>query len=41
MESQGKRVTKDGRPVTYDTGSIIWGASGTNGQHAFYQVGFG
>jgi len=38
MESNGKFVTKDGRRVTYETGEIIWGASGTNGQHAFYQL---
>ncbi|KAM0747489.1 putative glucose-6-phosphate isomerase [Meredithblackwellia eburnea MCA 4105] len=38
MESNGKFVTKDGRRVTYQTGPIIWGQSGTNGQHAFYQL---
>ncbi|KAI5478931.1 hypothetical protein MNV49_004452 [Pseudohyphozyma bogoriensis] len=38
MESDGKFVTKDGRRVTYQTGPIIWGQSGTNGQHAFYQL---
>ncbi|KAH9822703.1 Phosphoglucose isomerase [Melampsora americana] len=38
MESNGKYVTKDGRKVTYQTGPIIWGQSGTNGQHAFYQL---
>ncbi|KAG0139127.1 hypothetical protein CROQUDRAFT_666887 [Cronartium quercuum f. sp. fusiforme G11] len=38
MESNGKYVTKDGRRVTYQTGPIIWGQSGTNGQHAFYQL---
>ncbi len=38
MESNGKRVTKDGRPVTVDTGPIVWGEPGTNGQHAFYQL---
>jgi hypothetical protein len=31
-------VTKDGRRVTYQTGPIIWGEAGTNGQHAFYQL---
>jgi len=38
MESNGKFVTKDGRRVTYQTGPILWGAAGTNGQHAFYQL---
>lgn len=38
MESNGKRVTKDGRVVNYQTGPIIWGEPGTNGQHAFYQL---
>jgi glucose-6-phosphate isomerase len=38
MESNGKRVTRYGRPVEYDTGPIIWGAAGTDGQHAFYQL---
>ncbi len=38
MESNGKRVTKDGTAVTYSTGPIIWGEPGTNGQHAFYQL---
>jgi glucose-6-phosphate isomerase len=38
MESLGKRVTMDGDPVTYDTGAIVWGEPGTNGQHAFYQL---
>ncbi len=38
MESNGKRVTRDGRVVTYETGPIIWGEPGTNGQHAFYQL---
>jgi glucose-6-phosphate isomerase len=37
MESNGKSVTRGGRPVAWDTGPIIWGESGTNGQHAFYQ----
>jgi glucose-6-phosphate isomerase len=35
---QGKFVTKDGRRVNYQTGPIIWGQAGTNGQHAFYQL---
>jgi glucose-6-phosphate isomerase len=38
MESNGKSVTLDGRPVDYPTGPIIWGEPGTNGQHAFYQL---
>jgi glucose-6-phosphate isomerase len=38
MESNGKSVTKDGKPVDYDTGPVIWGEPGTNGQHAFYQL---
>jgi glucose-6-phosphate isomerase len=38
MESNGKRVTLDGRPVDYETGPIVWGQPGTNGQHAFYQL---
>jgi glucose-6-phosphate isomerase len=38
MESNGKRVTRSGRPVTYKTGPIIWGTAGTDGQHAFYQL---
>jgi glucose-6-phosphate isomerase len=38
MESNGKRVTKAGEPVDYQTGPIIWGQPGTNGQHAFYQL---
>jgi len=38
MESNGKRVDLDGRPVSYETGPIVWGEPGTNGQHAFYQL---
>jgi len=38
MESNGKSVTRDGRRVDYETGPIIWGQPGTNGQHAFYQL---
>jgi glucose-6-phosphate isomerase len=38
MESNGKRVTKNGTPVDYQTGPIVWGEPGTNGQHAFYQL---
>ncbi len=37
MESNGKRVTRAGTPVDYATGPVIWGAPGTNGQHAFFQ----
>ncbi len=37
MESNGKSVDRDGRKVDYPTGPIIWGTSGINGQHAFYQ----
>jgi len=38
MESNGKSVTKENKPVDYSTGPIIWGQPGTNGQHAFYQL---
>ncbi|TFK98485.1 glucose-6-phosphate isomerase [Pterulicium gracile] len=38
MESNGKSVTKAGHRVGYQTGPIIWGAAGTNGQHSFYQL---
>jgi len=38
MESNGKYVDRDGNPVTYETGPVIWGEPGTNGQHAFYQL---
>jgi glucose-6-phosphate isomerase len=39
MESNGKGVTVDGQPITtYQTGPVIWGEPGTNGQHAFYQL---
>ncbi|GJL58866.1 MAG: glucose-6-phosphate isomerase [Nitrospirales bacterium] len=38
MESNGKRVTLDGTFVDYQTGPIIWGQPGTNGQHAYYQL---
>jgi glucose-6-phosphate isomerase len=38
MESNGKSVTLDGRPVRVDTGPVVWGQPGTNGQHAFYQL---
>ncbi len=38
MESNGKSTDRDGHPVDYQTGPIIWGEPGTNGQHAFYQL---
>ncbi len=38
MESNGKRVTIDGERVDYETGPILWGEPGTNGQHSFYQL---
>ncbi len=38
MESNGKHVTLEGRHVNYQTGPIVWGQPGTNGQHAFYQL---
>jgi glucose-6-phosphate isomerase len=38
MESSGKRVTRDGEPVDYDTGQVIWGAPGTDAQHSFFQL---
>ena len=38
MESNGKSVDRGGKKVNYTTGPIIWGESGTNGQHAFYQL---
>ncbi len=38
MESNGKNVDRQGREVSYQTGPIIWGEPGTNGQHAFYQL---
>jgi glucose-6-phosphate isomerase len=38
MESNGKRVTREGKVVDYQTGPVIWGEPGTNGQHAFYQL---
>lgn len=38
MESNGKYVDRNGNKVTYETGPIIWGEPGTNGQHAFYQL---
>ncbi|MBI1194684.1 MAG: glucose-6-phosphate isomerase [Gammaproteobacteria bacterium] len=38
MESNGKRADRDGHLVDYDTGPVIWGEPGTNGQHAFFQL---
>jgi glucose-6-phosphate isomerase len=38
MESNGKRVMMNGKEVKQDTGAIVWGEPGTNGQHAFYQL---
>ncbi|CAL4325928.1 Glucose-6-phosphate isomerase [Buchnera aphidicola (Protaphis terricola)] len=38
MESNGKSISKTGQRVSYQTGPIIWGAPGTNGQHAFFQL---
>src|ERR1700747_2956333 len=38
MESNGKHVTLEGKPVSHDTGPIYWGEPGTNGQHSFYQL---
>jgi glucose-6-phosphate isomerase len=38
MESNGKSIDRAGREVSYQTGPVIWGEPGTNGQHAFYQL---
>jgi len=38
MESNGKSIDKDGNDINYQTGPVIWGESGTNGQHAFFQL---
>ncbi|GAB3966339.1 glucose-6-phosphate isomerase [Actinoallomurus acanthiterrae] len=38
MESNGKSVTREGEPVSWETGPIVWGTPGTNGQHAYYQL---
>lgn len=38
MESNGKQIDRNGQPVTYTTGPVVWGEPGTNGQHAFYQL---
>lgn len=38
MESNGKRTDREGRPVNWQTGPVVWGTPGTNGQHAYYQL---
>ncbi|WP_226553587.1 glucose-6-phosphate isomerase [Celeribacter naphthalenivorans] len=38
MESNGKRVAMDGSTLPFDSGPVVWGEPGTNGQHAFYQL---
>jgi len=38
MESNGKHTDRNGKDVTYNTGPVVWGEPGTNGQHAFYQL---
>lgn len=38
MESNGKSVTREGDRIDYQTGSIVWGTEGTNGQHSFHQL---
>lgn len=38
MESNGKSVDRDGEPVGWQTGPVVWGTPGTNGQHAYYQL---
>ncbi len=38
MESNGKSIDRNGEPIDYATGPVIWGEPGTNGQHAFYQL---
>ncbi|MER5636465.1 glucose-6-phosphate isomerase [Kitasatospora sp. NPDC002227] len=38
MESNGKSVDRDGNPVQWQTGPVVWGTPGTNGQHAYYQL---
>jgi len=38
MESNGKSADRNGNPVSYSTGPVVWGEPGTNGQHAFYQL---
>ena len=38
MESNGKSTNRDNQRINYETGPILWGEPGTNGQHAFYQL---
>jgi len=38
MESNGKRVDRDGQPLPFDTAPVLWGEPGTNGQHAYFQM---
>ncbi|MDR1310372.1 MAG: glucose-6-phosphate isomerase [Burkholderiaceae bacterium] len=38
MESNGKQITRTGKPITYATSPIVWGNVGTNGQHAYFQL---
>ena len=38
MESSGKQVSRDGQPISYNTGPVLFGEAGTNGQHSFYQL---
>ena len=38
MESNGKRVTRDGEPLDYDSAPVLWGSAGTMGQHSFHQL---
>lgn len=38
MESNGKRINRDGHPVDYSTGPIVWGSVGSDGQHAYFQL---
>ena len=38
MESNGKRVDRDGAPLPYGTSPVVWGEPGTNGQHAYFQM---
>lgn len=38
MESNGKSTDREGRPVSWQTGPVVWGTPGTNGQHAYYQL---
>ena len=38
MESNGKSIDRSGKKINYETGSIVWGSTGTNAQHAFFQL---